>query len=148
MPANPHGYWLVAAIGLTALCTNAFGQLPAAKFTNGVTHISGGIGDDEEIHIRRAARDFGLLLEFTEVERGKTHGHWSSDVSVTVRQGAALLFTAQADGPLMAVQIKPGSYTIEAERAGVKLGKRVQVRAGAMTRERFVWTVDGELTPR
>ena len=103
MPANPHGYWLAAVIGLAALCPNAFAQLPPVKTSNGIAHISGGIGDDEEIQIRRAAKDFGLLLEFTEVERGKTHGHWSSDVTVTVKQGTVILFTAQADGPLPAL---------------------------------------------
>ena len=148
MPANPHGYWLAAIIGLAALCTNAFAQLPAAKISNGISHVSGGIGDDEEMQIRRAAKEFGLLLEFTEVERGKTHGHWSSDVNVTVKQGAVTLFTAQADGPLMAVQLKPGSYVVEAERTGVKFTRRVEVKAGAAMRERFVWTVDTALQPR
>ena len=31
MPANQHEYWLAALIGLGALSTNAFGQLPAEK---------------------------------------------------------------------------------------------------------------------
>ena len=148
MPANPHGYWLAAVIGLGALCPNALAQLPVAKTSDGITYISGGIGDDEEIQIRRVAKDFGLLLEFTEVERGKTHGHWSSDVSVTVKMGAKALLTAQADGPLMVIQLKPGSYVVEAERAGVKLTRRVDVKTGAATRERFVWMVDTPLQPR
>ena len=148
MPANPHGYWLTAIIVLGSLCTNAFAQLPPVKASSGITYVSGGIGDDEEIHIRRAAKDFGLLLEFTEVERGKLHGHWSSDVNVTVIAGNKQLFAAQADGPLMTIGLKPGSYAIEAERAGVKLVKRVEVKAGAVTRERFIWVVDLPLQPR
>ena len=100
MPANPHGYWIAALIALGALCPNAFGQLPAKKTQNGASYLSGGIGDDEEIQIRRAAKDFGLLLEFTEIERGQAHGYWSSDVNVRVKAGANLLFSDRSDGPM------------------------------------------------
>lgn len=148
MPANPHGYWLAAVIALGAMCPNAFGQLPFKKTQNGVSYLSGGIGDDEEIQIRRAAKEFGLLLEFTEVERGQSHGHWSSDVNVRVRSGSKLLLSDTADGPLMLIKLEPGSYVAEAERQGVKQTKRIEVKAGAVVRERFFWIVEGQLNPR
>ena len=148
MPANPHGYWLAAVIALGAMCPNAFGQLPFKKTQNGVSYLSGGIGDDEEIQIRRAAKEFGLLLEFTEVERGQSHGHWSSDVNVRVRSGSKLLLSDTADGPLMLIKLEPGHYVIEAERASVKHSRKTEVKANAVVRERFVWVVDAELKPR
>lgn len=148
MPANPHGYWIAALIALGSLCPNAFGQLPYKKTQHGVSFLSGGIGDDEEIQIRRAAKDFGLLLEFTEIERGQPHGHWSSDVNVRLKSGASLLVKAKSDGPLMLIKLEPGSYVIEAERAGVRHTRRVEVKANAVVRERFIWTVESELRPR
>ena len=95
MPAKPHGYWIAAFISLTALCTNAFGQIPAEKLHNGIAYVSGGIGDDEEIHIRRAAKDYGVLLEFAEVERGTSHGRWTADVNLRVKAGAQTVFSAR-----------------------------------------------------
>ena len=148
MPANPHGYWIAALIGLTSLCTNAFGQLPAAKTQGAVSYLSGGIGDDEEIQIRSAAKEYGVLLEFAEVERGTAHGRWTSDVGVTIKSGANAVLSATADGPLMLVKLKPGSYVIDAERQGVKQTKRIEVKANGVARERFFWIVDAALTPR
>ena len=148
MPANPHGVWIAAIIGLGALCTNAFAQMPVEKTHNGIAYVSGGIGDDEEIQMRRAAKDYGVLLEFAEVERGTSHGHWAADVNVSIKAAAQTVFNARADGPLMLIRLKPGSYVAEAERQGVKQTKRIEVKAAASTRERFFWIVDTALTPR
>ena len=147
-PATPHGYWLAALIGLTALCTNAFGQLPAVKTQGTVSYLSGGIGDDEEAQMRDAAKDYGVLLEFAEVERGTAHGRWTGNVSVTVKAGANTVLSTTADGPLMLVKLKPGSYVVDAERQSVKQTKRIEVKANGVTRERFFWIVDAALTPR
>jgi len=148
MPANPHGYWLAAVIGLTALCPNAFGQLPAAKTQGTVSYLSGGIGDDEEIEIRRAAKDYGVLLEFAEVERGSSHGQWTADVNLGIKSGADTVLNIRVDGPLLLVRLKPGTYVAEAERQGAKQAKRIEVKAGALVRERFFWIVEGPLNPR
>ena len=148
MPANPHGYWIAAVIGLTALCTNALGQMPVQKTQNGIAYVSGGIGDDEEIDMRRAARDYGVLLEFAEVERGSSRGQWTADVTRSIKSGADTVFNTRADGPLMLVRLKPGRYVAEAERQGVKQTKRLEVKAGVVARERFFWIVEGPLRPR
>ena len=148
MPANPHGYWLAALIILGSLCTNAFSQIPVVKIQGAVTYLSGGIGDDEEIQIRREAKDYGVLLEFAEVERDTLHGRWTSDVSVTVKSAANAVLSTTTDGSLMLVKLKPGSYVIDAERQGVKQTERIEVNANAVARERFFWIVDAALTPR
>ena len=46
------------------------------------------------------------------------------------------------------IRLKPGSYTVDAERGGVRKGKRMEVKANALVRERFFWIVDASLTPR
>ena len=111
-------------------------------------YLCGGIGDDEEIQIRGAAKDYGMLLEFAEVERGTSHGRWTSDVSVTVKSGANAVLSTTTDGPLMLIRLKPGSYTVEAERYGAKQAKRIEVKSSGLVRERFFWIVDTPLTPR
>ena len=101
-------------------------------------YLSGGIGDDEEIQIRGAAKDYGMLLEFAEVERGTSHGRWTSDVSVTVKSGANAVLSTTTDGPLMLVKLKPGSFVVDAERQVVKQTKRIEVNANAVARAVFL----------
>ena len=103
-----------------------------------MTYLSGGIGDDEEIQIRGAAKDFGVLPEFAEVERGTSYGRWTSDVSVTVKSAANAVLSTTADGPLMLVKLKPGSYVVDAVRQGVKQTKRIEVKANAVARAVFL----------
>ena len=137
MTENPHGYWLAALIDLTALRTNACGQLPAAKTQGAVSYLSGGIGDDEENQICDAAREYGVLLEFSEVERGSSHGRWTADVDVDIKSGTESVLKFRTEGPLMLVKLKPGAYTVEAERKGARRAKRIEVKPNAVARERF-----------
>ena len=76
------------------------------------------------------------------------HGRWKSDVSVTVKSGANAVLNTTTDGPLMLIRLKPGSYTVEAERGGVKQTKRIEVKPLVLVRERIFWIVDGASTPR
>jgi hypothetical protein len=122
--------------------TTAAAQLPPKQTRDGITFLSGGIGADEEAEIRRAAPDFGLQLEFTEVERGSTHGKWTADIEVVVRAGNQPLLRAKSDGPLMLIKLRPGAYFIEAARGAARQVRRVEVKAGAVARERFVWATE------
>jgi hypothetical protein len=140
-PAPPSMRSLIM-VSLLALCGAAAAQLPQRQTRDGVTFLSGGIGADEEVEIRRAATDFGLQLEFTEVERGDSHGKWTADIEVVVKAGNQTLLRAKSDGPLMLIKLRPGAYFVEAARGTARQVRRVEVRAGAVARERFVWTIE------
>ena len=152
MSKHLHAIWITVAIvtGLLLLfvAPKVLGQLPTVNTQGGVSYLSGGIGDDEEVEIRRAAKDFGVLLEFSEVERGTSHGRWTADVKISIKSGTSTVLTAVADGPLMLVKLQPGIYVAEAERQGVKQMRRFEVKANAVTRDRIFWIVDESLNPR
>lgn len=133
---------LIAAVAAAGALSGAWAQLPAVKSAGEVRYLSGGVGDDEELEIRRAAGDFGVLVEFTEVERGSNHGKWSADIDVTVRAGNQVVLSTRTEGPLLLVRLAPGSYSIEANRRGASQTKRLEVRPGRLVRERFFWIVD------
>lgn len=129
----------------TLLAWGAWAQLPAVRSAGEVRYLSGGIGDDEELEIRRAAADFGVLLEFAEVERGSNHGKWSADIDVTVRSGSQVVLSTRTDGPLLLMRLAPGVYAVEAARGGARQVKRIEVRPGKLARERYFWIVDAPL---
>jgi len=137
--------WLIAGLAAMSVTLDAWAQLPAVKSAGEVRYLSGGIGDDEELEIRRAAADFGMLLEFTEVERGNNHGKWSADIDVTVRSGNQAVLSTRTDGPLLLLRLAPGAYTVEAARKGVRQTKRIEVKPGKLARERYFWIVDTPL---
>lgn len=131
-----------AALMTAALAGNGFAQLPAVKSAGEVRYLSGGIGADEELEIRRAAADFGVLLEFTEVERGSNHGRWSADIDVTVRAPGRVLLATRIDGPLLLLRLAPGVYDVQAVRNGALQIKRIEVKSGRPVRERYFWIVE------
>jgi hypothetical protein len=135
---------LAVAALLAALCGAAAAQLPPRQTRDGITFLSGGIGADEEAEIRRAAADFGMQLEFTELERGALRGKWTADVEMVIKAGNQPLLRARSEGPLMLVRLRPGAYFVEATRGAARQVRRVEVRAGAVARERFVWTVEAK----
>jgi hypothetical protein len=136
---------LIVGLAAAGVAAGAWAQLPAVKSAGDVRYLSGGVGDDEELEIRRAAAEFGVLLEFAEVERGNNHGKWSADIDVIVRSGNLAVLSTRADGPLLLMRLAPGAYTVEAARKGVRQTKRIEVKPGKLTRERYFWIVDAPL---
>jgi hypothetical protein len=126
----------------------ALAQLPPAKAQGPVSYLSGGIGDGEELEMRAAAKDFGVLLEFSEVERGTSHGRWTADIGVVIKSGSRVVLRATSEGPLMLIKLPPGTYMVEADRGGAVQTRRIEVKGNALVRERLFWIVDSPLLPR
>ena len=139
---------LTASLLLLASAVTAMAQLPQPRTWGAVSYLSGGIGDDEEVDMRRVARDYSLLLELTEVERGTRHGRWTAGVRVKLSAGTDVVLQAQTDGPLVLVKLKPGKYLVEVDLDGFRQVRSIEVKAETLARERFFWIVEGPLTPR
>ena len=89
--------------------------LPRASTVNGITYVCGGVGSDEAERMKRAAREYDLMLTFAT----KT-GSYVSDVNVDIAdtRGHSLLNTT-CDGPIMLVDLpKGGRYHIRGESEG------------------------------
>lgn len=115
--------------------------LPAVHSQHGIELITGGVGQDESQAIRQAARNWPLLLEFSQ----RDHGHALYTAGVEIRlsdaKGRVQLQTL-SDGPLMLVRVKPGTYRIDATLNGHTLHQPVVVPAHGTARLSFVWPYD------
>lgn len=82
---------------------------------NGITYVCGGVGSDDAERMKRAARNYDLMLTFAT-----STGSYLSDVQVNIAdpRGHSLLNTT-CSGPIMLVDLpKGGRYHIRGESGG------------------------------
>lgn len=135
---------LIAALGLLAASsgyTQAMTGLPPVHKDGAVEYLSGGIGKDESMVVEKASHHWPLTLAF--VQKGQQRAEYTADVAVLVRdaQGHTALQT-KVDGPYLLARLAPGHYTVEATLANKTLHRKVDIKAGHMARETFVWPAD------
>jgi hypothetical protein len=102
---------------------------------NGITYLSGGIGEDEARAIGQA-QGYNLHMTFAVGPENK----YVPDVDVTVQNesGQALLTLSDA-GPLVYVQLPPGKYSVVATRNGEERRDTADVGSGAARKLVFHW---------
>ncbi|MFJ4250600.1 carboxypeptidase regulatory-like domain-containing protein [Pseudomonas sp. NPDC089741] len=105
---------------------------------NGVSYLSGGIGEDESRAIQQTT-GYNLHMTFSIGVENK----YIPDVDVVIAkaEGQPVLNLTQA-GPLVYVQLPPGKYTVQATRNGVTRHDTTDVGSGAARNLVFHW--DGE----
>ncbi len=133
---------LAAMTMVSALALNE--ALPPVRMSGPVEYLSGGIGKDEVEAMKKASKQWPLMVEFT-VKDGK-RAVFAADVNVVVRdrKGKSALQTAST-GPLLLAKLTPGPYDIEATLAGKTLHKKVLVKRGQPSTVVFMWpTIEGE----
>jgi hypothetical protein len=102
---------------------------------NGITYLSGGIGEDEARAIEQA-QGYNLHMTFAIGPENK----YVPDVAVTVQDvpGQTLLTLSDA-GPLVYVQLPPGKYSVVATRSGEERRDTAEVGSGAARKLVFHW---------
>ena len=113
---------LSLAFALSAIAAT----LPQPKTVNGVTYVSGGIGQDESAAMKSEAKDYPLSMVFS----GGKHNAYLADVKVKIedRAGKVVLDTV-SDGTIMLVKVPAGKYAVAAMMDGKTLHRTVQVQA-------------------
>lgn len=93
------------------------------RFANGVPYLSGGIGYEEREAIDRARKNYNTKLVLAE-----SSGSYISNVSLTVATvlGEPVV-TLSGAGPLLLLQLPPGSYLVTTDYEGRKAQKRFDV---------------------
>ena len=139
---TPRKYSLASIVALAALlAANAHAQsapLPPVQRANGIDYLSGGIGKDEAHAIEQASRQWPLTLEFA-VQDGK-HADFTAGVHVRVRDAKNhTVLQATADGPYLLARLRPGRYTVDAERQGQTRHERIAIASQHAARAVFVW---------
>ncbi|VVN77567.1 carboxypeptidase regulatory-like domain-containing protein [Pseudomonas fluorescens] len=106
---------------------------------NGITYLSGGVGEDEAKAIQQTT-GYNLHMTFAIGPENK----YIPDVDVVIQkaQGQPVLTLSQA-GPLVYVQLPPGKYTVVATRNGEARRDTADVGSGGARNLVFHWS-DGE----
>lgn len=95
---------------------------------NGITYLCGGVGTAEAEAMKRAARDYDLMVTFAA-----SNGAYLADVNVDIAdaRGRSVLQT-NCDAPIMLVSFEQGgNYRIKAEANGHAVTRNAQVRTGS-----------------
>lgn len=100
---------------------------------HGVSVLSGGVGQDAQEAMRRAAADYNVHLLFATRQ-----GAYLANVaySISDQQGKQLA-AGTSDGPWLYVKLPPGRYQLTAESNGMRQSRDVTVVAGKPVRLDF-----------
>lgn len=103
--------------------------------SNGTPYLSGGIGDEEREEIDRARNNYNTKLVLAEAS-----GSYASNVSlhITTVLGEPVLSISGA-GPLVLVQLPPGTYLINADYEGRNTQKRFDVSDNVAQTVTVLW---------
>ena len=93
---------------------------------DGVSYVSGGVGDDSEARIVAAANQYNLKLLFTLNE-----GNYLSDVNVAITDARGRkVIEDVANGPFFLAKLPAGQYTVTATYEGKTQTRKVSVGKG------------------
>jgi hypothetical protein len=110
---------LVLAVPVLAAGSRA---LLAAQTQNGITYVTGGIGEPEAAAMKAAAKNYDLVLTFAE-----RRGDYLADVKVNIKDMKGDTLLDIVSGPILLVNLPSGKYTIQAEEYGKPVVKTVDV---------------------
>ena len=109
-------------------------EAPTPIARNGVTYVTGGIGEDEVRAFHEVARQYNMRLTFAS----KT-GHYLSDVDVSITSNQHVILSARSEGPFLFVHVPPGRYRIAARDRHLTETKEVVVPSTGAIDVRFYW---------
>lgn len=113
-------------------------QIPDTQYSQGISYITGGVGEDETRAILSEAKQWPLLLEMSQIENGR--GVWIFGAMVNIlNDKSQSIFNAQADGPYMLVNLEAGNYVIQASFKGVQQSKAISIKADTSQKISLFW---------
>jgi hypothetical protein len=111
---------------------------PSAAAAPNVPHISGGVGLEGRDELRAKEGDYSLKI--TTAARS---GAYLAGVRVIVEAaGGTRLLNTEMEGPLLLVQLPPGSYTIKATFEGDTLTRTMVIPPRGHRDTMFQWDVE------
>jgi hypothetical protein len=113
-------------------------QIPDTQYSQGISYITGGVGEGETQAILSEAKQWPLLLEMSQIENGR--GVWIFGATVNILNDKnQSIFNAQADGPFMLVNLEAGNYSLQASFSGVQQTRSVVIKLGSPQKISLFW---------
>jgi hypothetical protein len=127
---------------LSAACITyssiVFAQIPNTQYSQGISYISGGVGEEESQAILAEAKQWPILLELSQLENGR--GVWIFGAKIKILNAQnQVVFDAQADGPYMLVNLPVGDYLLEGSYQGVVQKRSVTVKTESPQKINLFW---------
>lgn len=128
---------LIAALFVPCVLTSTVGfaqTAPSPAVRNGVTYVTGGIGEDEVQAFHEAAAKYNMRITLAS----KT-GHYLSDVDVKIVSGQQEVLAVRTEGPFLFASVPPGRYEVVARERHLTEKKQVVVPSHGGVDVRFYW---------
>ena len=133
-------FFIKSAVAASCLiCASlTFGQVPNTQYSEGISYISGGVGEEESQAILAEAKQWPLFLELSQLENGR--GVWIFGARIKILDAKnRVIFDAQADGPYILINLTSGQYQIEASYQGVAQKRSVAIQASTPQKLSIFW---------
>lgn len=108
--------WLIGIMAIAIVgASSAISAAPVSRTENGVTFVSGGIGEGPQQLMQAMRKGYNLRMTFAQ----KVTGDYLSDVKVVIRDSTGKeLVTAISEGPFFFAKLPPGKYSVSTEYRG------------------------------
>ncbi len=130
---------IILSAYLVLVSSLSLAQIPETQYSQGISYITGGVGEGETAAILAEAKQWPLLLEMSQIENGR--GVWIFGATIKIMSSAKkqMVFEAQADGPYMLVNLTPGDYGIEATYEGAMQKRALSIKADSSQKISLFW---------
>ena len=123
---------------LLVLSPFVLAQIPDTQYSQGISYMTGGVGEGEAGAILAEAKQWPLLLELSQIEDGRGVWIFGAKIKVTNAKKQAI-FDAQADGPYMLINLDAGEYSIEASYQDVYQKRSISIKSGSPQKISLFW---------
>ena len=118
--------------------SSVWAQIPQTQYSQGVSYITGGVGEEESAAILAEAKQWPLLLELSQLENGRGVWIFGSQIKI-LNDKNSVVFDAKAEGPYMLINLTAGDYAIQASYQGVEQKRSISVKAGQSQKISIFW---------
>ncbi|MBU3626535.1 carboxypeptidase regulatory-like domain-containing protein [Polynucleobacter sp. JS-Safj-400b-B2] len=129
---------IIISTHLILMSSWALAQIPETQYSQGISYVTGGVGEGETVAILAQAKQWPLLLEMSQIENGRGVWIFGASIKITNSKKQAI-FEAQADGPYMLINLVPGDYAIEATYQGVVQKRALSISADSPQKISLFW---------
>jgi hypothetical protein len=129
---------IVVSAHLILMSSFSLAQIPETQYSQGISYITGGVGEGETVAMLAEAKQWPLLLEMSQIENGR--GVWIFGATIKILNSSKqAIFNAQADGPYMLINLVAGDYLIEAAYEGVIQKRSLSIKADSSQKIALFW---------
>ena len=118
--------------------SSVMAQIPQTQYSQSISYITGGVGEEESSAILAEAKQWPLLLELSQLENGRGIWIFGSQIKI-LNSKNAIIFDAKADGPYMLINLGAGDYAIQASYQGVEQKRAISIKAGQAQKISIFW---------